>query len=365
MAAVIWAGVFVAVLVMAHGSLDSEVRPGYYATMMWFEVMRVVFWALCTPLVWMMGRRFPIVDRKSYSALAVHSLMCLVFMQAGMVLRLPFAIEALDLGWNGAALQYVYARFGVNNLIDAVVYWGILAAGWLIEQIRLSHARELRESQLQAQLAAAELLALKQQLQPHFLFNCLNAISALMRDGDNRGAIDALAKLSGLMRALMQTVGVHEVELAREIDYVQRYLDLEKLRFDERLQTRFDFDEESLGAVVPTLLLQPLVENAVKHGIARRRSPGLITIRARVSDARLRVEVENDPPEGLRGYLRPDGQRLGLATTRARLSRVYGTDYTLTTQLDGPGLNTVSIQLPFKPKKPNPRAHEPHQSLDR
>jgi signal transduction histidine kinase len=343
--AVIWACVGTLLVIQLHPQIKDGQSLPFYLWIYAQQPVRAVFWALMTPSVLRWLEAWPLSGARWWRGWLRH-----IFASAGlMALFLYLRVLAMHFIF-GSTLDplSVLQTFNYRNLMDLFFYWCIVAVGWVIGLNVRRQRAELHEAQLMSQLANAELAALKQQLQPHFLFNCLNALSALMRDGENARAIDGLAKLSGLMRALMQTTGVQEVELAREIDYVQRYLDLEKLRFDERLEVRFDLQEETLGAAVPTLLLQPLVENAIKHGIARRRAPGRIVVTAAAAGGRLRLSVENDPAEAAGAVAAPEGQGLGLTTTRARLARVYGDDYRVTENLRGPGPARVEIELPLR-----------------
>jgi LytS/YehU family sensor histidine kinase len=189
---------------------------------------------------------------------------------------------------------------------------------------------------------------------PHFLFNSLNAIASLMREGEREKSVEAISLLSQLLRQLMANGGRQEIELWRELDYAQCYLSVEKVRFEERLITDFDADEDCLNALVPTLILQPLVENAVKHGIAQRRSPGRVRVSARrIGEKRLRLEVFNDPAEGGRKADARDNHGIGLQATRARLERAFGPTHRLNCDLNNPSGSVVSIELPLQPAGPS------------
>jgi LytS/YehU family sensor histidine kinase len=213
---------------------------------------------------------------------------------------------------------------------------------------------ELREERMCTQLAQAELVALKQQVQPHFLYNSLNTVSSLIREGEGTKAVEALAQLSQLLRRLMAYADSPEIELRSEFDYAQCYLQVEKVRYEEKLQVHFDADERCLGAFVPTLILQPLVENAVKHGIAQRRNPGRIAITAHCDAATLILKVTNDPAEGGRRTQESDNHGIGLSATRARLERTFGADHRLDLVRDGPEGTVVTIELPLQFAKTPP-----------
>ena len=346
--AIAWACVGAALLVQALVTLPEGQTTGFATFVLSQQVGRALFWALLTPWILRLRRAWPFTGPWRYVRFAGHLGLSLAAMTAFYIIRIPVYMIVLNMPANLATLLDLVSTFNPRNLIDVVLYWGVLVAGWMIEQQEERRRLELREEQLRSALVQAELAALKQQLQPHFLFNSLNAISALMRDNEKERAVDALAKLSGLMRTLMANASQQEVELTRELDYVQSYLEIEKLRFEERLVVRFDVDESCLPARVPTLLLQPLVENAIKHGLARRRLPGTIVVSARQRGARLHLEVTNDPAENLPGRVPPAGQGLGLSTTRSRLQTVYGEDFSLRWDFHPDHGGVVTLDLPWR-----------------
>jgi hypothetical protein len=346
--AVSWTCVAVALVVQALGTLPKEATTGFTVWVLAQQVARAVYWALLTPWIFRLRLRWSMKGPWRYAHFAAHGVLSLVAMAAFFLLRLPIYQVINGESVFAVRLDEIIGGFNTRTLIDIVIYWGVLVAGWMIEQQAERRRLELRQEQLRSALVQAELAALKQQLQPHFLFNSLNAISALMRDNEKDRAVDALAKLSGLMRTLMANASQQEVELTRELDYVQRYLEIEKLRFEERLVVRFDVDEECLSARVPTLLLQPLVENAIKHGLARRRLPGKIAVSARRHGVRLLLEVSNEPPENLPGRAPPAGQGLGLSTTRSRLQQAYGENFSLRWEFHPVNGGVVTLDLPWQ-----------------
>jgi two-component system LytT family sensor kinase len=190
------------------------------------------------------------------------------------------------------------------------------------------------------------LQALKMQLHPHFLFNTLHAISALM-DDDVKGARRMIARLSELLRLTLESVGQQEVSLRQELDALERYLEIEQIRFQDRLTVRLAVAPETLGASVPNLVLQPIVENAIRHGIAPRSSAGRIEIRAERQDGMIELQVIDDGPG-----LSPGGEEfkegIGLTNTRARLRQLYGDGHRIEIKdADGGGL-AVKLSIPFR-----------------
>jgi LytS/YehU family sensor histidine kinase len=195
----------------------------------------------------------------------------------------------------------------------------------LVNQERL-RARELAASKLEARLVEAQLGALRMQLHPHFLFNTLNTIAMFMRAGDAPTSIRLLARLSELLRHLLDDGGAQEVPLRTELDYANRYLDIEGTRFSDRLRIDLAVPDELKEALVPNLLLQPLLENAIRHGIAARASAGAIELKVARSNGKLLVHLRNEGPGLPPGWSLEDARGIGLRNTALRLRHLYGTD---------------------------------------
>jgi two-component system LytT family sensor kinase len=347
-------GVFVAVHSYVVSYSAVRARPDLAKERMdlsWWEMLRVglaevYIWALLFPLIFWLARRFPFDRQRWKSSLAVHVLASLVLMVA------QAAISALANEWlrtgipkpsaSMAVLElYIVARF-LQNL---VFYWAIFGISQGLDYYRKYRERELRASLLQAQLAQAQLQVLKMQLHPHFLFNTLNAISALMHQ-DVELADRMIARLGEMLRATLENANLQEVTLRQELDFIQPYLEIEKARLGPRLLVRISVDGEAMDGLVPNMLLQPLVENAIRHGIAPRAEPGNIQITARRENGTLKLKVQDDGP----GFC-PTAPRcqsgLGLANTRARLRQLYGPTYDLELRNGSPCGLEVLVTIPF------------------
>lgn len=327
----------------------------------YLQMMRGWLWALLTPLVFELRRRIPMHGWWLPGGLFLHFAFCVVLVGWVLVARVwIWAALPLPGMWSMSfiGLDSLIDQVSPRVLIDVAFYHGILVAGYIVDlmhertamQLRLA-ATELQQEQLRSALVQAEMKALKQQLHPHFLFNALNAVSGLVRLGENAQAVEALARVSSLLRALIGSTGRPVVSLEEELAYCRTYLEIEKLRFDQRLNFSIDATPAALVAEVPTLLLQPVVENAIKHGVAGRRHPGWVRIVATAQDDRLRVTVSNDPAETSRGTP-PVGHGIGLSTTRERMARAYGTDFRLEFELQTPAGTVVRFDLPYKPVPP-------------
>jgi two-component system, LytTR family, sensor kinase len=291
--------------------------------------------ALLAPFILAFARRFPIGGGTWKRNLPLHMLAAFVFTagHAAWMILLEQPQSAKDI--MPVTLKYwsSLTLWALNQ--DAFDTYGTMVAiahVWMYyERVR---DREVRASQLEGQLARTQLEMLKLQLQPHFLFNTLNAISALMHQ-NVYSAQDMLSRLSDLLRVSLDNVAVQEVPLKSEIEFVRNYLHIEQVRFQDRLTVTMDIDPETLDTMVPNMLLQPLVENSIRHGIARSSGPGTIRIESKHVVGAIRITIQDNGP-GLpsvlkngngngngNGHGRTKGG-LGLANTRARLQQLYG-----------------------------------------
>jgi sensor histidine kinase YesM len=297
-------------------------------------------WALLAPAVLVVAARVPVTRDRLARALAIH-------LPAGLVIA--FVKVVLEGLLTRRAMAGGPIVFGISKLYMAVlIYWAIVAAVQYDEQRRRSQEQALHASRLQAELARAQVDALKMQLHPHFLFNTLNAISGLMRE-DVEAADAMLAQLSELLRRTLDAEGRNEVPLASEIQWLRAYLAIQQTRFGDRLEVRITVEPRAQTALVPTLILQPIVENAIRHGFAPQTGPGRIAIAAERAGERLRIEVTDDGP----GAPEPVRDGYGLRNTRSRLRALHGDHAALAVRRGPTGRGTVSrIELPFRTETP-------------
>ncbi|HEX2120892.1 MAG TPA: histidine kinase [Thermoanaerobaculia bacterium] len=232
------------------------------------------------------------------------------------------------------------ARFRFLNHL--LVYFALVAAGFAREYFLRDRQRDREAAELRAQLAGARLDALRMQINPHFLFNTLHAVSALV-ERDPSGVRRMIARLSELLRHTIDSHGADEVPLSEEIAFLRRYVEIMEIRFQGRLRVETAIDGETLEALVPNLILQPIVENALEHGAARVAGEGRIAISARRDGSRLLLTVHDNGP----GLERDAGSGVGLANTRARLAQLYGDAGTLTLEAAEGGGVIATIALPF------------------
>ena len=262
--------------------------------------------------------------------------------------RLPLAE-----GFWGTTIQKSLVFFHINALLYALVVAAVHAAAYH----RASRERELHAARLEAQLARARLDALRAQLHPHFLFNALHTLGLLWRTSRAEEAYDTLERLGAILRRMLDGSHEPEVPLADEVDFARQYLEIERTRLRDRLRVRIDVTPEAMGARVPALLLQPLVENAVRHGIAPQSAPGVVDVRAWRDGDVLRVVVRDDglglPAPGS-GAADRAGDGVGLRNTRERLRQLYRDRQRLTIGGAPGGGCLVSVEIPWQPPEVAP-----------
>lgn len=302
-------------------------------------------WAALTPAIRSMGRRYRVerCGRARFAAVHLGAAAALA-----LVHMLPVTLATVLINPFAPMVEREY--FGERYLplllswlpVEVILYWMVLAVGNAVDYRRSLAERELRASQLEAQLSAAELQALKLQLHPHFLFNSLNAVAGLVRKNENEKAVRTLAGLGELLRAVLDSDGAQTVPLGRELQFVERYLEIQRCRFSDRLTCSIDLPPDLAGAAVPSLILQPIVENALEHGIARAAGPGAVRVDARAEGGRLVLSVWNSGPGP--GTIERWG--VGLANTHARLGELYGDRYEVRAEERGGG-TAVTLAFPL------------------
>jgi two-component system LytT family sensor kinase len=310
----------------------STGRPANWALTIKRSLTEWWLWALVTPLVVTLARRFPVHGRRLWRNLAIH-------LAAGTVLAVAKTIadRALFAMLTGIWMYLLASTLALNLVIYAV----LVAAAHGLEYYRRSRERE----HLEAQLAQTRLQLLGMQLQPHFLFNTLNTIAEMVHE-DPDAADTMIAGLSDLLRRTLELGAVQEIPLSRELDLVSRYLEIQKARFGDRLHVNMLIAPGAEQAAVPALLLQPLVENAIRHGLAARLDAGRIDIDARADGRTLTMVVTDDGSGSEETIAGPE--RVGLGNTRARLEALYGDRCRLElTRAEGRGAR-VTIEIPHR-----------------
>jgi hypothetical protein len=317
-------------------------------------------WALATPVILWAGRRLP-VTRTPWRNVPLHLALAAVVSMADVSVYFLVGKAIGELGYvTDSLLGFMPLMLLKTAFFELLVYCAVLVADQAFAYHRRYREAALAQSQLEARLVEAQLDALKHQLHPHFLFNTINSITVLMRKGEAQSAIRMLGGLSDLLRRSLTSIRVELVSLDEELDFIARFLDIETTRFPDRLRVVMDIAPEARRGSIPCMLLQPIVENAVNHGIAPRVSGGTITIKASVAGSLLRVEVRDDgvglggatPARddgvGLGAAPAREGHGVGLSNVRKRLAQLYPDAHVFSLERGEPSGAVAIIEIPFE-----------------
>jgi sensor histidine kinase YesM len=305
------------------------------------------WWGCVTSVIWKLSQRVPFASSFSLKTISVHLL-------AGSALAVVHLVMLGSLGialcsWQGHTITISIGtsllhidRFGIELLLYGFVF-GITG----IIQFQIRAQRDAMKSlELQRQLSAAHLRALQMQMEPHFLFNTLNAITTLVELGRQAEAVEALAHLNAILKTTLSQGTPEKIPLARELEFIENYLAIEQIRFADRLKVEMKVTSAALDGLVPCFLLQPVIENAIRHGIAHLEEEGTIQTSIHRDGDTLRFTVRDNGP-GLNGHSIP-GHGIGLRNTEQRLSHFYQNDYRFATMEPESGGFEVSITIPYE-----------------
>lgn len=305
-------------------------------------------WALLTPVILWLSTRFPLERGHLLRSVPVHvvGVVACTLGHVSLVMAGREGIGAvLTMMPRGAWTAEFQRMFFLNFDWEMMTYWAIVFLSHAQRYHYEVQARALAASRLETRLIEAQLQNLQRQIQPHFLFNALNTISALMHR-DVEAADAMLARLGSLLRQAIETTDVQEVALADELDFLRKYVAIEQARFQDRLTVTFDIARDTEDCPVPNFLLQPLVENAIRHGIGPRTGPGHVWVTAARDGAVLRLDVGDDGVGMAQSRLSDLEQGVGLSNTRSRLAHLYGDRHRfVVTTAPGQGLS-VTIEIP-------------------
>ena len=317
-------------------------------------------WFLASPFILWLSKRYPFEDGRWKASVPIHIVASIVVSLAILTID-TYVLPKLGYlaRFNLTSFWETYKiLFFVNFHFAIAIYWGVVAIHQAILYYRKYRERDLKTSQLEARLASSRLQVLKMQLHPHFLFNTLNAISELVHcDPDTADRM--LTDLSDLLRMSFESLEVQEIPLKQELEFLRKYLEIERTRFHDRLEVKMDIGPDTLDASVPNMILQPLVENAIKHGISPKAEGGHINIEAWRKNGHLHLSVSDDGVGVNSGGVKAFTEGVGLSNTRRRLKHMYGEGhkFELEPEDDDHGLN-VRLDIPYKQYKEVSRTFE-------
>jgi signal transduction histidine kinase len=305
-----------------------------------------LLYALLTPAVFVIARTWPLARphlvRRAALHLFVSLLFCAAWAGAGTMLKALLQPRALD---GGAGLYFVSWLF-ITLPFGVAVYLAVVGIEHAVRYFVEAREREMQMARLSEQLSGARFAALQAQLNPHFLFNTLNTITVLVREGDRTGATRMVEQLSDILRRTLSRHRANEVTLEEELELVRQYLAIEQARFSDRLRPEFEIDDSTLSAAVPGFALQHLVENAIRHGIARRSDAGLVRLVARRDRDMLEISVTDDGPGIDAQAASPVGH--GIHNTRERLRALYGERASLVITRRATGGTIATLRVPYR-----------------
>ena len=314
------------------------------------NLVQFYLWAILSPLIFRFSRRFPIELRPlNLRNLFLHFPALVSFAGIHQIIHLAvlwFITPRLRRQFP-ALIDCYRAYFGFGLYIDLIIASLIVIAVHALLYYQNFRASELAQSSLKTQLAQAQLRALKMQLHPHFLFNTLHSISSLVLEDPSK-ANSMIARLGDFLRLTLENSEQQLVTLKEEIEFLRTYLEIEQVRFGDRLTVAFEIEPTTLSAAVPHLILQPVVENAIQHAIAPRATPGRIHIEAKRLNGSLRLEVKDNGPGIVSNGDLIEKQGVGLSNVRARLNQIYGSDFRFELMNSKDGGLTVVMEIPFQ-----------------
>jgi hypothetical protein len=307
-------------------------------------------WVVGTPLALRLSRRYSPIQFRVLSTWFVHLAACATI---GLASAAVTALLEVSLNpWMlspppGPFLHHWLFKFYNGTLAYLILYASMLAIDYGLESRERLAFEQTRIAQLNDQLSKAQLSALRRQIEPHFLFNTLNAIAGLVREERNDAAVSMIAGLSDFLRRVLEDSNRQQVPLGEEVEFLQKYLEIQKVRFGERLHLTLDVPKELFSAEIPSLILQPMVENAIKHGIAKRAQGGTIRIAAFCSNGTLTLSVQNDGPR-LSAEWEQTHSGIGISNVRTRLQGLYGDQFELSMRNQETGGVQVLVSVPFR-----------------
>ena len=343
----VWIASFAAWLALASFVLARDLvmvgpqAPGLQRDELYAFLWTMVLWGAVSPLIIAICEGLPLDRARRWRSLVVHTAWAFALCVGDVLLDLAFYAVL------GIPHKSLLGELYDQAFINVFSYAAVAGAGYAVSYARALATNRIRSVELERRLAEARLEALTRRLQPHFLFNSLNTIAALIRLADPEKALAALVALGDLLRVVLSTDGDARIPLQQEVAWAEHYLRIERLRFDDRLTTEVHVDPQLGQALVPALVLQPFVENAVRHGVERHSGASLVSIAAEREGEYLALTVSNSGGAPVREQEQRPGFGLGLESTRERLAHLYGADHFVLEIATSADATTARIRIPL------------------
>jgi len=317
-----------------YASVPPANRPRFLTLVLWAFLGLWSFWALLTPVIFRLGQRIPLRKEKLARGITIHAVLSIALSLVHIVVLSLISLQIFPPTMTATdEILFSIKAYLTSELFN---YWALLGVGIAYHT-----------SQLEGQLVKARLDALKMQVHPHFLFNALNTIAMLVRKGDQTRGVQLIAELGSLLRSSFEMGATQEIPVAEEIDFIRRYLQIEHYRFPDRMKVEIDVPPQVSKAQIPALILQPLVENSIRHGLSRTLDEARIQIALSRTDGWLDLRVEDNGPGP--GESMDKGLGVGLKNLRSRLHCLYGDDgYELSLARGVQGGAVAHIRIPYR-----------------
>ncbi|PWU02920.1 MAG: hypothetical protein C5B51_20080 [Terriglobia bacterium] len=320
-------------------------QPEAWLPLLLSQLEWTTIWAFMTPVVFHLARRFRLDSKPYWRNALIHLFAAFVI---SLSTKAVWVWVQAETGKPGLLQPWRFLR-NLAFMFDysVVLYIVLLVCGYALDYYFRYQRGRISAAELQTELVRARLRWLQGRLQPHFLFNALHTVSSLVRD-DAEAAERIIARISDLLRLMLRETDVQLVPLETELQHLEMYLEIERARFEERLSVRLEISDETRAALVPSLLLQPLVENAIRHGIGKHWQAGEVTVRSTREGSALRLSVIDNGSGLPADAAEPLREGVGLSSIRGRLDQLYGGLYTLTLRNLVPSGVEASISIPFE-----------------
>ena len=330
----------------SYANFADAGRPITLGRAVWLGLGGWLIWALLTPIIVRLGQRWPLDRRRHWRFAAGHLGAAITI---GVITAATTALAVYDGNGGTTLASFVGSRVATRAPMNSVLYFMILGVSYLAINTRRLHERELFVERVSRELTEAQLSALRMQLQPHFLFNSLNAVTTLVRAQATERADRALVLLSDVLRTTLREGTRPRVSLKEEVAFIQSYLEIETLRFGDRLTVRYEISDDVGDAQVPTFILQPLVENALQHGLLDLPDGGTVQIAAERRNGTLALSVTDDGVGLSPDWETQTRRAVGIRNARARLAHMYGANgrLSIATRLDRTGTH-ATVELPYE-----------------
>lgn len=326
----IWSTIAFISASMLYIKLDAgESVPNWWSL---FGVKLVIwlFWGFLTPFIFYTGKKFRVDRKNKFAGLLYHLPASIILVSLNILLYAVIVVVINDPDWSldSESLIMTFLALLINQFEwYFLIYWGIIIVGYAFEYYQQIQQNEINALQLESRLVKAQLQALKMQLHPHFLFNTLNTISAQIRFDEKKAAITMLAGLSDLLRRALQQREKQLLPLSEEISFIKQYLEIEKTRFKHNLDLKLDIGTGTGLIEVPGFLLQPIVENAIYHGLTKKIGAQRLEIKTSITNEHLLITIYNDGPPLPEGFVPGQSSGIGLSSTVDRLQQLYGENH--------------------------------------